>query len=120
MFDFKCFPFCFMALNLMKNESCKNEKRHGRARSDWQIRDAMTTASIPNNYLNKAMQRSIRELEKSGFTLRWLRPVDPLTGTEARDFVADFTKHTLSGLLVFSVRIDTDGNVTNINPQPTK
>ena len=84
------------------------------------MRDAMTTVSIPNNYLNKAMQRSIRELEKSGFTLRWLRTVDPLAGTEARDFVADFARTTLDGLLTFSVRIDTDGNVTNINQQPTK
>ncbi len=104
----------------MKMLQQKDEKRHGRARSDWQMRDAMTTASIPNNYLNRAMQRSIRELEKSGFTLRCLRPVDLLAGTEARDFVADFTKPTLFGLLAFSVRIDTDGNVTNHNQQATK
>ncbi len=80
------------------------------------MRDAMTTATIPNNYVNKAMQRSIRELEKSGFILRCLRPVDPLAGTEAREFLADFTKPTLAGLLAFSVRLDTDGNVTNLNP----
>lgn len=103
----------------MKMLQQKDEKRHGRARSDWQMRDAMTTATIPNNYLNKAMQRSIRELEKSGFTLRCLRPVDPLAGTEAREFIAHLTKATLSGLLAFSVRIDTDGNVTNHNQQPT-
>jgi hypothetical protein len=27
MFDFKCFPFCFMALNLMTNVSCKKRKK---------------------------------------------------------------------------------------------
>ena len=42
----------------------------------------MTKALLPNNYLTKAMQRSIRGLEKNGF----------------------------------SVRIDTDGNVTNPKP----
>jgi hypothetical protein len=73
----------------------------------------MTTASIPNNYLNKAMQRSIRGLEKSGFTARRILPVDVMAGINAREFRADFAKQTPTGLLVFSVRIDTDGNVTN-------
>ena len=100
----------------MKTTRQKDEKRHGRARSDGQIRDAMTTASIPNNYLNEAMQRSIRELEKNGFLVRRVLPVDPAAGIHAREFRADFAKQTKTGLLVFSVRIDTDGNVTNQTP----
>jgi hypothetical protein len=73
----------------------------------------MTTAFMPNNYLNKAMQRSIRGLEKNGFTARRILPVDVMAGIHAREFRADFAKQTPTGLLVFSVRIDTDGNVTN-------
>ena len=104
----------------MKSTQQKDEKRHGRARSDGQMRDAMTTASIPNNHLTTAMQQGIRGLEKNGFTARRILPVDPMAGLHAREFQADFAKQTKTGLLVFSIRIDTDGNVTNHNPQPTK
>ena len=97
----------------MKTLQQKDEKRHGRARSDGQMRDAMTTASIPNTYSNKAIQRSVRGLEKNGFTARRILPVDPMAGIHAREFRADFAKQTPTGLLAFSVRIDTDGNVTN-------
>ena len=76
----------------------------------------MTTASIPNNYLSKAMRRSIRGLEKNGYSARRILPVDPMAGIHAREFRADFAKQTKTGLLVFSVRIDTDGNVTNQTP----
>ena len=76
----------------------------------------MTTASIPNNYLTKAMQQSIRSLEHNGFNVRRILPVDPMAGIHAREFRADFAKQTPTGLLVFSVRIDTDGNVTNTKP----
>jgi hypothetical protein len=100
----------------MKFIQQKDEKRNGRARSDRQMRDAMTTASIPNSYLTKAMQQSIRGLEKNGFTARRVLPVDPMTGIHTREFRADFAKQTKTGLLVFSVRIDTDGNVTNPKP----
>ena len=100
----------------MKTIQQKDEKRHGRARSDGQMRDAMTTASIPNTYSNKAMQQSIRGLEKNGFTARRILPVDPMAGIHAREFHADFAKQTPTGLLVFSIRIDTDGNVTNLKP----
>ena len=100
----------------MKTIQQKDEKRHGRARSDRQMRDAMTTASIPNNHLTKAMQQSIRRLEKNGFTARRILPVDPRAGIHAREFRADFAKQTKTGLLAFSVRIDTDGNVTNPKP----
>ena len=78
----------------MKTIQQKDEKRHGRARSDGQMRDAMTTASIPNNYLTKAMQQSIRGLEKNGFTARRILPVDPMAGIHAREFRADFAKQT--------------------------
>ena len=97
----------------MKLIQQKDEKRHGRARSDGQMRDAMTTASLPNNYLNKAIQRCIRGLEKNGYSARRILPVDPMAGIHAREFRADFAKQTPTGLLVFSVRIDNDGNVTN-------
>ena len=100
----------------MKIIQQKDEKRHGRARSDGQMRDAMTTISIPNTYLNKAMQRSIRGLEKNGFTARRILPVDLMAGIHAREFRADFAKQTKTGLLMFSVRIDTDGNVTTPKP----
>ena len=76
----------------------------------------MTTASHPNNYITKAMQQSIRGLEKNGFTARRIMPVDPMAGIQAHEFRADFAKQTLTGLLAFSVRIDTDGNVTNPKP----
>ena len=76
----------------------------------------MTTAFIPNTYSNKAIQRSVRGLEKNGFTARRILPVDPMVGIHAREFRADFAKQTPTGLLVFSVRIDTDGNVTNTKP----
>ncbi len=76
----------------------------------------MTTASFPNNHLTKAMQRSIHALEKNGFTARRILPVDLIAGIHAREFRADFAKQTPTGLLVFSVRIDTDGNVTNTKP----
>ncbi len=100
----------------MKIIQQKDEKRHGRARSDGQMRDAMTTIFISNTYLNKAMQRSIRGLERNGFTARRIMPVDPMAGIHAREFHANFAKQTPTGLLVFSVRIDTDGNVTNPKP----
>lgn len=76
----------------------------------------MTKPSLPNNYLNEAMQQSIRGLEKNGFTARRILPVDPMAGIHAREFRADFAKQTPTGLLVFSVWIDTDGNVTNLKP----
>jgi hypothetical protein len=76
----------------------------------------MTTASIPNNYLTKAMQRSIRGLEKNGYSARRILPVDLKAGIHAREFRADFAKQTKTGLLAFSVRIDTEGNVTNTKP----
>jgi hypothetical protein len=76
----------------------------------------MTTASIPNNFLTKAMIRGIRSLEQNGFSVRRILPVDPMAGIHAREFRADFAKQTKTGLLVFSVRIDTDGNVTNQTP----
>jgi hypothetical protein len=76
----------------------------------------MTTASIPNNYLTKAMLRGIRSLEQNGFTVRRILPVDPMAGIHASEFRADFAKQTKAGLLAFSVRIDTDGNVTNPKP----
>ena len=94
----------------------KDEKRHGRARSDGQMRDAMTTASSTNNQLTQAMQRSIRGLEKNGFTARRILPVELKTGIHAREFRADFAKQTQTGLLAFSVHIDTDGNVTKPKP----
>jgi hypothetical protein len=80
----------------------------------------MTTAFITNRYttnryLTKAMQQSIRSLEHSGFTVRRILPVDPMAGIHAREFRADFAKPTKFGLLVFSVRIDADGNFTNPN-----
>lgn len=80
----------------------------------------MTTASIPNNYLNKAMQRSIHELEQNGFTLRCIEQQEVGIATTPLVVRANFARTTLDGLLTFSVRIDTDGNVTNINQQPTK
>jgi hypothetical protein len=76
----------------------------------------MTTASIPNNYLTKAMLRGIRSLEQNGFTVRRILPVDPMAGIHASEFRADFAKQAKTGLLAFSVRIDTDGNVTNPKP----
>ena len=100
----------------MKTIQQKDEKRHGRARSNRQMRDAMTTASIPNKHITKAMQQSIRGFEKNGFHARRILPVDPMVGVHAREFRADFAKQTPTGLLVFSVRIDTDGNVTNTKP----
>jgi hypothetical protein len=100
----------------MKTIQQKDEKRHGRAQSDGQMRDAMTTVSIPNKYPTKAMQQSIRGLEKNGFTVRRILPVDPMAGIHAREFRANFAKQTKIGLLVFSVRIDTDGNITNTKP----
>ena len=100
----------------MKSAQQKDEKRHGRARSDGQMRDAMTKASIPNKQLTKAMQQSIRGLEKNGFTVRRILPVDPMAGIHDREFRADFAKQTPAGLLAFSVRLDNDGNV--INPKP--
>ena len=72
----------------------------------------MTTASLPNNYLTEAMRNSIHGLETNGFTVRRILPVDPMAGVHAREFRADFAKPTKTGLLVFSVRIDTDGNIT--------
>ena len=100
----------------MKAIQQKDEKRHGRTRSDGQMRDAMTTASITNRYPTKAMQQSIRSLEHNGFTVRRILPVAPMAGVHAREFRADFAKQTKTGLLAFSVRIDTDGNVTTPKP----
>jgi hypothetical protein len=100
----------------MKTFQQKDEKRHGRARSDGQMGDAMTKASPPNNHLTKAMQRGVRGLEKNGFSVRRILPVDLMAGIHAREFRADFAKQTKTGLLAFSVRIDTDGNVTNPKP----
>ena len=99
----------------MKTLQQKDGIRHGRTRSDGQMRDAMTTASITNRYPTKAMQQSIRSLEHNGFNVRRILPVDPMAGIHAREFRADFGKPTQFGLLVFSVRIDTDGNVINPN-----
>ncbi len=79
------------------------------------MRDAMTTASITNNHLTEAMRRSIRGLEKNGYIVRRILPVDPMAGIHSREFKADFARQTKTGLLAFSVRIDTDGNVTNPN-----
>jgi len=76
----------------------------------------MTKASFPNTHLTNAMQRSIRGLEKNGYSVRRILPVDPAAGIHAREFRADFAKQTKTGLLVFSVRIDADGNVTNTKP----
>ena len=73
----------------------------------------MTTASFPNRHFTKAMLRGIRGLEQNGFTVRRILPVDPMAGIHAREFRADFAKQTKTGLLVFSVRIDNDGNVIN-------
>jgi hypothetical protein len=100
----------------MKTRQQKDEKRHGRARSDGQMRDAMTKASLPNNYLTKAMQQCIRGLEKNGYSARRILPVDPKAGIHAREFRADFAKQTQTGLLAFSVLIDTECNVTNPKP----
>lgn len=75
----------------------------------------MKTASIYNNYLSKAMQQSIRCLEQNGFTARRILPVDLMAGIHASEFRADFAKQTTTGLLMFSVRIDTQGNVTHEN-----
>ena len=100
----------------MKILQQKDEIRHGRTRSDGQMRDAMTTASITNRYPTQAMQQSIRSLEHNGFTVRRILPVDLMAGIHAREFRADFAKQTKFGLLVFSVRIDTDGNVTTPKP----
>ena len=99
----------------MKTLQQKDEIRHGRTRSDGQMRDAMTTAFIINRYPTKAMQQSIRSLEHNGFNVRRILPVDPMAGIHAREVRADFGKLTKFGLLVFSVRIDTDGNVINPN-----
>lgn len=100
----------------MKTIQQKDDKRHGRARSDGQMRDAMTTELQTNNNLNKAMRQGIRGFEKNGFTARRIMPVDPMAGIHAREFRADFAKQTKTGLLVFSVRIDTDGNVISTKP----
>ena len=72
----------------------------------------MTTASIPNSHLTEAMRSRILGLETNGFRVRRILPVDPKAGVHARELRADFAKPTRTGLLVFSVRIDTDGNVT--------
>ncbi len=96
----------------MKTTLKNNEISHGRARSDRQMGDAMTTASIPNSHLTEAMRTRILGLEKNGFRVRRILPVDPMAGVHAREFRADFAKPTKTGLLAFSVRIDTDGNVT--------
>ena len=100
----------------MKSIQQKDEIRHGRARSDGQMRDAMTTASQTNSHMTKAMRRCIRGFEKNVGRVRRILPVDPMAGIHAREFRADFAKQTQTGLLVFSVRIDTDGNVTNPKP----
>ena len=97
----------------MKISRQKDEKHHGRARSDRQMRDAMTTASIPNSYLTEAMRSRLHGLETNGFRVRRILPTDPKAGVHASEFRADFAKPTRTGLLVFSVRIDTDGNITN-------
>jgi hypothetical protein len=96
----------------MKISRQKDEKHHGRARSDRQMGDAMTTASIPNSYLTEAIRNNIQGLETNGFRVRRILPADSKAGVHAREFRADFAKPTKTGLLVFSVRIDTDGNIT--------
>lgn len=58
------------------------------------------------------MQQSIHGLEKNGFTARRILPVDLMAGIHAREFRADYAKPTKFGLLIFSIQIDTDGNVT--------
>ncbi len=100
----------------MKSYQQKDENRHGRARSDGQTRDAMTTRSMPNSYLSRPMQECIHTLEQNGFRARRILPLDPKAGIHAREFRADFAKQTDAGLLVFSVRIDTGGNLTNHKP----
>ncbi len=72
----------------------------------------MTTASIPNSYLTEAIRNNIQGLETNGFRVRRILPADSKAGVHAREFRADFAKPTKTGLLVFSVRIDTDGNIT--------
>ena len=77
----------------MKTIQQKDEKRHGRARSDGQMRDAMTTASIPNNHLIRAMRQSIRRLEKNGFRVRRILPADPMAGSDPVDSERRFCWH---------------------------
>jgi hypothetical protein len=62
------------------------------------------------------MQQSIRSLEQNGFTVRRILPLELMADIHTREFRADFAKPTKIGLLVFSVRIDTDGNVIHLKP----
>jgi hypothetical protein len=80
----------------------------------------MTTGFSPNNYLTREMRKSIEALEQNGFTLRCIEQEEAAISTMSLVVRANFARTTLDGLLTFSVRIDTDGNVTNINQQPTK
>ena len=104
----------------MKTHQKKDEKRHGHAQSDRQMRDVMTTGISPNNYPTRAMRKSIEALEQNGFTLRCIEQQEVGIATTPLVVRANFVRTTLDGLLTFSVRIDTDGNVTNIIPQSTR
>jgi hypothetical protein len=61
------------------------------------------------------MVESILKLERNGFLVRRISPIDPTSGVHAREFRADFAKQTSSGLLVFSIRVDLDGNIAHPN-----
>ena len=66
------------------------------------------------------MQRIIHHFERNEFTCRRILPADPREGIRAREFRADFARQHSTGLLVFSILIDTDGNVTTPNQTPTE
>ena len=84
------------------------------------MRDVMTTCIFPNSYPTSAMCKSIEYLEQNAFTLRCIQQQEVGIATTPLVVRANFARTTLDGLLTFSVRIDNDGNVTNINQQPTK
>jgi hypothetical protein len=67
------------------------------------------------SYITKAMQRSIREIETTGFQMSRIMPSNPMAGIHAKEFHADFIRRTCRGLLAFHVLIDIDGNI-NTNP----
>jgi hypothetical protein len=63
------------------------------------------------SYITKAMQRSIRDIETTGFQMSRIIPTNPMAGIRAKEFHADFIRQTRRGLLAFHVLIDTDGNI---------
>ncbi|MFN6016858.1 MAG: hypothetical protein ACK49N_04710 [Verrucomicrobiota bacterium] len=67
------------------------------------------------SYITKAMQRSIRDIETTGFQMSRIIPTNPMAGIRSEKFHADFIKQTQRGLLAFHILIDTDGNI-NTNP----